>query len=131
MHRAEVDAYREAVREEENSQRLKEQAAEARNNRVLSRDEYYELAKQRKAEQDAKDAAREAERQAKEDAEAAYLASQPEIAEVMEASPYLFLVRFQHWASLGYIVTEDSPHAFQFGLYHASLKKPATVKKSK
>jgi len=121
--------YRAAVRAEEDRERLKQQAAEARNNRDLTRDEYHQISVKREAENQAKQAAGQAAKQAEKDEEAAYLASLPEVAEVMEQSEFLFLTKLAHRLSQGYVVTEDSIRWWTPGLYHVVLNKPAAPKR--
>jgi hypothetical protein len=127
MWKAEWHAYRETLRAEEKRERLNQQAKEAYENRLLTRDEYHALSVQREAEKQGRQAARQAAAKAKADEEAAYLASLPEVAEVCEQSDYLFLLRLQHWMAQGYTVAEDSIQAFQLGSYWVRLNKPVFI----
>lgn len=67
-HRAEVEAYFAAVRAEADRLHRKEEAAKAEANKVLNDDEYYQLALEREAAKQAREAEREAERQTAADA---------------------------------------------------------------
>lgn len=127
-HANKVAAYRDAVREEEAAQRRKQEAAEAATNAPLDEDGYFKLSLKRQQEQQAKDAQREAERKAKEDEEAAYLASLPDFAEVSEHSEYLFLTKLAAWIGKGYRVTEESVRYWVPGFYCVTLAAPATTK---
>lgn len=128
MHATKVAAYRDALREEEAALRRKQEQAAAAADRVLSEDEYFALALKFNEAQKAKEAQREAERKAKDDEEAAYLASHPATAEIMERSEYRLLTALEHWIKRGYSVTPDSVQAFGMGLFHVTLAAPAPTK---
>lgn len=121
--------YHNAIRDEEKREREMQARAEAAANAPMSDERYDKLARQRQAEQLAKQAARAAELQAEKDAEAAYLESLPEVAVVNERSEHHLLLKLEHWFSKGYRVAEDSVQAFLPGFYLVHLYKPA--KKSK
>lgn len=129
--KAQWDAYRESIKADEAAERLKRQAAEARANRILTREEYHQLAMEREAEKQAKEAARQAVEQTKKDEEAAYLASLPEVAEVLEASEFLFLTKCQNWFAKGYTLPDDGISFFLPGCYSVRLHKPSAASKSK
>lgn len=131
LWKAEVAAYHQTLREEDASRHRKEEAAEASRNRVLSEDEYYALTLKRLAEAQAKEAKREAAERAEQEAEAAYLACMPDLAEVLESTEYHFMLKLQHWFQQGYELTDDSIRYFVPGCYAVSLRKPATIKRSK
>lgn len=107
LHATKVAAYRDAVREEEEAQRRKQDAAGAAANAFLSEDDYFKLALKRQQEQEERDAQRQAAQKAEKDAEAAYLASRPEVAEVLDRCEYKFLFRVAHWLAQGYELSED------------------------
>ena len=125
-HANRVAAYHEALREQEAAERRKQEAREAATDRVLSEDEYYALSLKLHEAQKQKEAQREAERKAKEDEEAAYLASLPELAEISENSEYLFLTKLAAWIAKGYRVTEESVRYWVPGFYCVILAAPAT-----
>jgi len=131
MWKAEWASFHDSLRQQEAAQRQKAQAAQAEANRVLTEDEYHALAVKRHAEAQAKLAEREAAEKAQADAEAAYLASLPEVAEITEASEFLLLTKLAHWFALGYELTDDSIVHFIRGCYVINLKKSATAKRSK
>lgn len=129
--KAATRAYFDTIREEENRERMKEEAAKANANRTLNRQEYYEIAVQREAERQAQAAKREAERQAEQDAKDAYLASMPDVAEISAHSEYTFLLNLQHWFSKGYTISDDSIHAWMLGYYNVRLCRPTMPSKAK
>lgn len=117
--------YHAAVREEKEAEGRKAAAQLAESQRVLTDAEYHAIAIKRKAEQDSRDAAREAERQAVADAKAAYLSSTPAVAEITENSPYSFLMAVIHWAARGYSMPEQADITFIAPSYYAAkLKAP-------
>lgn len=116
-------AYHDAINVEQEQKRKKEEAALAKANALLTDEEYDHMAQKRHAELKAKQAARAAEELAKKDADDAYLASLPDIAEVSERSEHLFLLKLQHWMSQGYRVDENSIVGFTPGFYCVRLNK--------
>lgn len=123
-HANRVEAYHAARREEEAAQRRKQEARDATKDRVLTEDEYFALSLKLHEAQKQKEAQREAERKAKEDEEAAYLASLPEFAEVSEHSEYLLLTKLAAWIGKGYRVTEESVRYWMPGFYCITLAAP-------
>lgn len=130
-HAAQVAAFRDAKREEEATQRRKQEAAAAAADRPLTDDEYFALAVKRLADQRAKDAQREAERKAREDADSAYLASTPEIAEAMANDPFTLLTKLEPWFARGYRMTPDSIQFWMPNLMHVVLAAPVSTKGAK
>jgi len=125
-------AYHAALREEEEAERKRQQAREeAEGTRMLSDDQYHALALKRHAEMVRKAAEREAAAKAQAEAEAAYFASLPEIAEVLEATEHIFIVKLAEWIAAGYEVRDDSIVHFIRGCYSVRLYKAVTKKAGK
>lgn len=129
--KSDVADYHAAIREEQNRERRKEEAKAAHKNRILTDDENYALAVERLAEQQKREAERKAVRQAEQDAKAAYLASRPDVAEVLERSDFHFLLAVVHWANKGYALSANGVDAFLPGFYSCRLDKPVTAKQAK
>lgn len=122
----EWQAYHAALREEEEAERKRQQTREqAEANRVLSDDQYYALAVKRHDELVKKAAEREAAAKAQAEAEGAYFASLPDIAEVLESTEHIFLVKLAQWIAAGYEVRDDSIVHFVRGCYSVRLYKTA------
>lgn len=131
IHAAKVAAYRDAVREEEAAQRRKQEAVEAAADTPVNEHDYYRLALKRQQEQQERDAKRAAERKQQEQAEAAYLDSFPETAEVTAQSEFLFLTKLALWIGKGYRVTEESIRYWVPGFYCVNLAAPVSTKGGK
>ncbi|KJK23292.1 hypothetical protein UB46_16470 [Burkholderiaceae bacterium 16] len=117
--------YRQALVDEQNRERIKEQSAHAESNRNLTDQEYYDLAVKREAKEKERQAERAAAAKAEREAKEAYLASEPDTVDISENSEYLTLLRLQHRFSQGYVTTENSIQAWFPGYYHIVLHKPA------
>jgi hypothetical protein len=119
--------YRNALAAIERAEEAKAKAAQEKANGVLTDEDYFEQAKKREAEKQKKlaeaaaaDAARRAEKEA-------YMLSEPEVADVMEATEFNLLKALEHWMSRGYRVTDDSLKFWTPRLYHVQLAKPAEL----
>lgn len=121
--------YRQALVAEQNKQRIKEQAEHAESKRILTDAEYFELAQKRESAHQKRLAERLAAEQAEQAAKEAYLASMPDVAEVLERSEYAFILKLQHWMQLGYTCDENSVQGMLPGFWCVKLNKPATAKR--
>jgi hypothetical protein len=117
--------YHQALRNIEYAKQLKEQATTAYENRILDDQEYFQLAVERKKEQDAKIAEREAAEKAAALAEIDRLMSSPPTVEVMHRNEYTFLQEVILWSGKGYVLNENGFHSFVMGMYHVTMDAPA------
>lgn len=92
-------------------------------NRVLSDQDYYIAACQRENERKEKAAATLAAEKAAAQAEAARLASSPDVVEIMHRSEWAFLQEVCQWSRRQY--TLNDLHSCMPGLYHATMAAPA------
>jgi len=129
-HAAEVDAYNQAVRAIEHAKQVKAQAEIAERNRPMTDEEYFQMAVNRKADQDAMEAEAAAIRHAAELEKIAYEMSSPAVADIMETSEFQFLKSVVHWAGRGYVMHDQSIQHWGMGLYHVQLSAPAVAKKA-
>lgn len=127
QHEAAMAAYHESLREWDQRHALLEKAKREPEDQHLTEQQYFELSVKRDAERRAKIAEREAAAKAQADADAAYLASLPAVAEISEASEFLFLSKLGHWFALGYQLTDDSIQHFVRGCYAVKLSRPTAV----
>lgn len=130
QHRAEVDAYFQAIRNAENAEKAKAQAAIDYANRPLDESEYFALAVKRQKEQEAKAAAHAAIQHAAELAKIDFLMSSPPVADIMETNEYRFLTSVVNFANRGYTLGDNGIHHFGMGLYHCQLDAPVAAKKA-
>jgi hypothetical protein len=120
-----------AVRAEEQRAATKAAAEAAQANRVLTPDDYWALAVEREAIKQARQAELQAAEQAKLDAAAEYLASQPDVAVIDATNPYGFLKQVTHWANLGYVLPDDADITMLPTFCAVKLNKPAPAAKRK
>lgn len=118
------DDYVASIRAEEQAAREAQQPkAESTGPHNLTDAEYDALCRQRWENQQAQQKEREQAKAAKEQAEAAYMASRPDTVQISEYSPHLFLVKYAHWIKAGYELPDDGVHTLQMGCYSATLHK--------
>ena len=130
-HAAEVEDYFRAIRNIENAEKAKVQAAIDYANRPLDESEYFALAVKRQKEQEAKQAERAAAEKAVELARIDFLMSSPPVAEIMETNEHRFLASVVNFASRGYTLGSNGILHFGMGLYHCQLDAPpAPAKKA-
>jgi hypothetical protein len=101
--------------------------------RVLTDQEYYELALEREAAQQARQLERDVAALAKEQEKQAFLQTEEPTVQILESTDFQFLTLVEHFIGRGYTFDWDGPRAFiPPSLYHVTMrkteKKPAKVK---
>jgi len=130
QHRAEVEAYVQALRNIERQKEIKAEAIKAEATRPLTEDEYFQEAVKRNKQQQDKQAERAAAEKAAELARIDFLMSSPPVVEIMETNEYKFLATVINFASRGYTLGDNGIQHFGFGLFHCNLDAPTPTKKA-
>lgn len=117
--------YHATIRAVEQAKVTKAQAIVAYENRTLSESEYFDLAVKRKAEQDSRNAEREAIAKAAALAEIDRLMGSPDIAEVLHRNEYAFVQEVIQWSGRGYVLADNGFLSFMPGMYHINMQAPA------
>jgi len=105
------------------------QAAQAHASRILSSDEYFALAVERKAKQDAVTAERIAAEKAFALSEIDRKLQSPPVADVMARNEYTFLQEVIMWSARGYTLEEGGLINFGLGHYHIQMTAPKKAAK--
>jgi hypothetical protein len=124
-HDKAVADYWQAVREAERAEAQAKEAAQAHSNRVISEDDYFQMAVARDNANRLKDLERQTAALAAEKEKQDYLASNPDVAEVVATNVAVFLNQLQHWHVRGYSVDFNGPLMTMPNLYHVMLNAPA------
>jgi len=121
--------YYNALRAEEARQREKQEQEENPPPRYLGNDEYDRIKRKQWEEDQARQKQRDDEQAAKEKARADYLASTPDVAEILAFDPFTLLQEVAHWSAKNYSLPEDGIQHFTQGCYTVQMVKPTTAKK--
>ena len=129
-HDAAMAAYWDEVHAIERRQAEEAAAAKAYANRVLNKDEQYEEALQRQAEQRARDLERDVAALAAKNARDEFLATTAPTVDVCETSFFTFLRTFEHFAGRGYTLDINGPQTIvPPNFFHvAMVRKPTKAK---
>lgn len=72
---------------------------------------------------------RDDEQAAKAKAKADYMASTPDVAEILAADPFTLLTEVVHWSAKGYSLPDDGIQYFTQGCFTVRMTKPTTARK--
>lgn len=140
-HQNAIDDYNASIREAEQRERQKQAAKtepQQTGPRYLSDDEYCALRRKEWEEQQARDKAREEAEKAKQKAREDYLASDDDVVQILETSPYEFMLTFQHFVTRGFRLSGKGLEQFHpgftgIGCFQCTMVKatPTTARKTK
>lgn len=129
--KAEMADYYQELASIENAEKIKDQDEYAHQNRILSEDEYFQVAVKRQKVIDDKASTTAVEAKKAALSEIDHRMSSPATVDVINRNEFAFIQEVIHWANRNYTLANDGFHSFVSGLYHIQMTAPANKKVGK